>query len=131
MRKCKLYSALTVCLGLLFVANIAAAAGAQQDIGRQSINFGSDKQAKALLTLIDDFPNQVNYQITYQSDADVVVFGCDLSTETMARIHQRPNGTGSGENWSGEIMYRLKAAAAGGSLNDTSGGKNPGKYISF
>jgi hypothetical protein len=119
--------------GLLAVALVASVALADITIslGRQPENFGSQSQAQALLSLIEGSPGQSNYQINYTTSIDTVVFGCDLTRDALVRIHQNPNGTGTGERWQGHALYRLKSAGQGGSLNDTPSGKVPGIFQKF
>lgn len=101
------------------------------DLGRKSLSFGSAEQARALLGLMERQPGKASYQITYQTSGDVVIFGLDRNKDTIARLHQRMNGTGTGERWTGHVDHRLHSAASGGSLNDTPGGKSPGTIERF
>jgi hypothetical protein len=118
---------------LIFTALFQSIALAQvsSDLGLQREGFGSSSQAQALLKLIESNPGQYGYQISYTTSSDTVVFGCDLARDSIVRIHQRPNGTGTGERWQGYARHRLQSAADGGSLNDTPAGKQPGVMQSF
>lgn len=107
------------------------AADIRKNLGVQLQSFGSDKQAAELLSLMDEQPGEQKYMIDFETANDAVAFGCNLTTDTMVRIHQRPDGKGSAEKWIGDTIYRLKKAANGGSLNDTSTGKIPGTMQSF
>lgn len=110
-------------VGVLWLA--VAMAQTNKDLGQQSADFGSSRQAQEVLRMIQESPGQGGYQISYRTAADVVIFGCDLNRDTVVRIHQRPSGGGSGERWQGHALYRLQSAAQGGSLNDTPNGKSP------
>lgn len=104
---------------------------ATKDLGHKSVSFGSTQQAQELLRLIEENPGKTDYQISYQTDEDVVLFGCNFDKEVIIRIHQRSDDHGTQEVWQGYIFDRLKAASDGGSLNDTPEGKNPGTFQSF
>lgn len=104
---------------------------ASQDLGLQSIDFNSTNQARALLDLIDQNPNQADYQITYQTDIDVVLIGANFDKDILVRLHQEPDSHGTQEIWQGYIIERLQNAAGGGSLNDTPAGKQPGSFETF
>lgn len=88
-------------------------------------------QASKILSMMEQRPNRSGYTITYSTAADTVVFGCDIRKRTIVRIHQRPDGTGTAETWSGYVVDRLQSAAAGGSLNDAPTGKSPGTLKPF
>lgn len=117
---------------LLCFANIAVASDEiTVDIGTRGLDFGSTGQAEALQQLIKEKPGLNRYQIAYRTEADVIVFGCDINKDMIVRIHNRPDGHGSNESWAGDIMYRISSAATGGSLNDTPSGKQPGSFQTF
>jgi len=115
----------------ILLLSVTAKAQISIDLGNKSEGFGSMSQAQAIIKLIESNPGHGGYQITYSTNLDTVVFGCDLNKDTIVRIHQRPNGTGTGERWQGHTLYRLKSAANNGSLNDTPEGKQPGIMQSF
>jgi hypothetical protein len=104
---------------------------AQVDLGRQSIDFGSQRQARELLALIEQQPEKASYNVAYTTDIDAVVIGCDFSKDIVARVHMRPDNHGTAETWAGYLLDRLKSAAAGGSLNDTPTGKIGGTFETF
>lgn len=117
---------------ILFYCTFAFSADSiSKDLGNKGISFGSSEQAAALSSLIKENPGANRYQISYTTDLDVVIFGCDLSSDVIIRLHNKPDGHGSSETWSGDIMHRLFSAAGGGSLNDTPDGKKPGSFQSF
>lgn len=120
---------LTIAFLLVFVNSFAGPV--TFDIGKQSPSFGSSDQAAALNKLMAGQPRQSNYQITYTTTDDVVIFGCDLDKDVIARIHQKQNGHGTMEKWNGHVLYRIKNAANGGSLSDTPNGKSPGSFQQF
>ncbi len=95
----------------------------KQDLGQKTISFGSQHQAKELLRIIDIFKNKTEYQISYTTSDDIVIFGCDFTRNILLRTHNERDGHGKVEKWQGHILYRLKSAATGGSLNDTPDGK--------
>lgn len=101
------------------------------DLGMKDVGFGSAGQAAALQRLIQDNPGLNRYQISYSTGSDVVVFGCDLNSDVIIRIHNKPDGHGTNETWSGHVLFRILSAAKGASLNDTPNGKQPGSYQSF
>lgn len=101
------------------------------NLGRRGWGFGSTGQAKELLAVIKKYPKKASYTITYQTDVDTVVFGCDFNKDAIVRIHQDYKGGGTGESWKGYVMDRLKNASKGGSLNDTPEGKIQGTMKGF
>ena len=124
--------AILIVLALMFyLATSALAEPVTRHLGRQTPTFGTVGQASALLDLVRSVPGQEDYRITYQAEADVVVFGTQLGREQLMRLHQRPDGTGTAETWTGHTMYRIEHAATGGSLNDTKAGKSPGNMTNF
>jgi len=102
----------------------------KQDLGMQS-SFGSENQAIALLDLIDRNQDKADLQISYTTDMDTVIFGCNLNKKAIIRLHTRPDGHGNSEVWIGDVLYRLKTTAAGKSLNDTPSGKSFADTQSF
>lgn len=100
-------------------------------LGRQPSTFGTQAQSLALLALMREQPGDNRYQIDYTTEIDAVVVGCDLSNQTLARIHNRPDGHGTAEKWSGHVLYRLQQGVDGESLNTTPQGKSPASYQSF
>lgn len=103
----------------------------ERNLGTVDADMGSTKQAESLLQLINDVPNRTKYAISYQTPIDVVIFGADFEKNVLARMHNRPDGSGSAEKWSGYIFERLKEGANGGTLNQTPNGQQPGTYQSF
>jgi hypothetical protein len=103
----------------------------EQHLGQKSAGFGSSAQSKALLSLMSDHPKETEAKITYTTDIDVVVFGFSRDNDNLIRVHQKRDGSGTTEVWSGDIVFRLNKAAEGGSLNDTSQGKKPGTFSTF
>lgn len=103
----------------------------KNDLGIRNPSFGSAGQAAAMLSLIDDKPHQRKYQISYKTEDDTVFFEFDIAMDTITRIHKRKNGTGTAEKWQGDALYRLQAAAKGGTLNDTKNGKSAGTMTNF
>lgn len=118
-------------LSFFYFAPCNAADDPKEHLGKRSVSFGSSEQATALLSLMGQQPNKNEYQISYETEADTVIFGCSLVNDTIARIHQRRDGTGTAEKWTGSVKFRLQTAAKGGSLNDTDKGKIPGSFSSF
>lgn len=113
-------------------AAVAARTGeAKKDLGVVSGSPGSANQAVEMLKLIEAQPNKSDYQLSYSTKDDTVLFGCNFEKNVIVRIHQRPDGTGSQESWQGYVLERLKAAAGGGSLNDTPEGKIEGSFEEF
>ena len=108
-----------------------AGAKATSYLGEQSFAFGSHNQALALLQLMENVPDANEYQISYQTGSEIVLFGCDVSKNVLIRMHNRQDGHGTAESWAGHIRHRLESAAAGGSLNDTPAGKAPGTFNTF
>ena len=102
-----------------------------RDLGVRNVSFGSLGQARALLSLIKDNPHRFKYQINYKTEAGRVVFSCDLPMDTITRLHKQKDGSGTVETWSGSALFRLRAAAKGGSLNDTPQGKSAGTLSNF
>ncbi len=103
----------------------------KKDLGVRNPSFSSAGQAAAMLALINEQPHQRKYQISYKTDDDTVFLECDIALDTITRVHKRKNGTGTAEKWQGEALHRLKAAAKGGSLNDTRRGKSVGTIAIF
>lgn len=103
----------------------------EKDLGKKGSAFGSTGQANALLVLIRDNPASTNVKISYTTDFDIVVMEYSKTEDSLVRIHQKNNGSGTTEVWRGDVLSRLKAAAAGGSLNDTTTGKKPGSFSTF
>lgn len=102
-----------------------------RDLGKQSAMLGSSDQAAALVQLMEENPGMVDYKITFETNAGMVLFWCNFEKDVIIRIHTRPNGHGSTEKWVGYIEERLAAGAAGHSLNDTPKGKIPVHYELF
>ncbi len=102
-----------------------------KDLGTQSVDFGSKRQAQALLDLIDSDQSKAEYRLFYKTEVDTVVFGCDFDKDVIVRIHQRKDDHGTQEAWRGYLLERLENAAQGGSLNDTPAGKKIGIYEPF
>ncbi len=94
-------------------------------LGHKPSGIGSAEQAAELLRLISEFDGKSRYEISYTSDGDSVVFGCDMPKQLIVRIHQRIDGSGSQESWTGDVLYRLQSATGSGTLNDTPTGKRP------
>lgn len=118
-------------LAILLPALAIAAEAIKRDLGARKVSFGSAGQAVAMLSLINDKPHQRIYQINYKTEADTVFFEFDMARDTITRVHKRKNGTGTAEKWQGDALYRLQAAAKGGSLNDTKDGKSAGTMVNF
>jgi len=104
---------------------------ATKSLGHLPTDFGSEGQVQELLKLMEKNPGKVDYQIDYQTDVDVVLFGCNFEKDVIIRIHQGKDGHGSQEMWQGYIIERLNNAASGGSLNDTPEGKKLGTFEAF
>ncbi|KAB2889570.1 MAG: hypothetical protein F9K32_12225 [Desulfobulbaceae bacterium] len=100
-------------------------------LGKQGTDFGEAQQAAALLRLIEANPGSAQYRITYYTDSDVIVFGCNLEKDILLRFHSDLAGHGTSEEWNGHILYRIKDAAAGGSLDNTPEGKLTGTVEQF
>lgn len=101
---------------------------AYQNLGVQSFGYGSTNQAKSLLALMSAQPGKADYAIEYQTDAGNILFGANFDQDVILRLLETPEGHATKEIWTGYIMERLQAAAAGGSLNDTPAGKIPAAY---
>jgi hypothetical protein len=102
-----------------------------RDLPPQPSDLGSFQEAKELLQLINDVPNKTEYRISYQINKKSVVFGADFDLDMIARINGMPDGKGTFEKWSGNIIYRLEQGAKGESLNNTPNGQSPSHYQSF
>jgi hypothetical protein len=100
-------------------------------LGEQSTGFGSSGQSQELLKLFNSTPGKIEYEITYITDVDAVVFKFNLSSNELTRIHRYKDGRITQEIWNGYVTERLENASGGGSLNDTPVGKSPGSYKSF
>jgi hypothetical protein len=100
-------------------------------LGRKEAGFGPTQQAAALRQLIEANPGAAQYRITYYTDSDVVVFGCNLEKDIVLRIHSDLDGHGISEEWAGHSLYRIHDAAAGGSLENTPEGRSPGTTEQF
>jgi hypothetical protein len=118
-------------LVILLPALAIAAEAVKRDLGIRNVSFGSAGQASAMLSLLNDKPHQRKYQLSYKTKADTVFFEFDMAMDTIIRVHKRKNGTGTIERWQGDALYRLQAAAKGGSLNDTKVGKSAGTMSNF
>jgi hypothetical protein len=94
------------------------------DLGTRPFAFGTQGQATELLALVRQQPGKDRYTITYRTTVDVVVFGCDLTSGTVVRVHHEYSGREKSETWTGYVMDRLQGGAAGRSLNDTPAGKS-------
>lgn len=103
----------------------------ERHLGTQSVDFGSKDQSREMLQLIESVPGKTDYLITYQTAIDVVFFGVNFDKKTISRMHGRPDGTGTAEQWSGHVVSRLESASGDGSLNDTPKGQSPGTYQHF
>lgn len=97
---------------------------AEANLGRRPFDFGSNNQARELLKLMDEQPGRAEYQISYETTEDAVVVGFNLNTQVLGRVHVYRNGRGYKESWRGYVLERVRAAANGGSLNDTPAGKS-------
>ena len=100
-------------------------------LGKQGADFGAAQQAAALLKLIEANPGSAQYRITYYTDNDVIVFGCNLEKDILLRFHSDLSGHGTSEEWHGHILYRIKDAVGGGSLDNTPEGKLSGTVEQF
>ncbi|GEM_PF-7031118 len=118
-------------LALFLPALCTAAEVIQKDLGVRNASFGATGQAIAMLSLIKDNPHQFKYQISYKTEVDKVLFEYDSGMDALARIHKNNDGTGTIEKLPGDALYRLQAAAKGGSLFDTRKGKSAGTMDSF
>lgn len=103
----------------------------KKDLGVQNPSFGSTGQAQAMLSLVKNNPHQRKYQISYKTEVDKVLFEYDVAQDTLTRIHQKNDGTGTRETLPGDAMYRLRSAAKGKSLFDTKTGKSTGTMAAF
>ena len=128
----KLKTSIIHALILTLLASISLA-GEQvtANLGTKDLDFGSTGQAMALQQIMQESPGSTRYQIEYTTSGDVVIFGCDLDKDVIARMHNRPDGHGTSEVWQGDVLHRIKSAAEGGSLNDTQGGKVFGTMQTF
>lgn len=94
------------------------------DLGTRPFDFGSQGQARELVTLIESSPGKALYEIRYATTADTVTVSGDLAQNILRRVHRTPDGHGSNEEWRGYVMERLRTGATGGSMNDTPAGKS-------
>jgi len=97
----------------------------------EGVRLGSTRQAQMLLDVIGRFPDHDTYTVTYENDADTVLVGVTFLQSLLARIHQKPDAHGTEEGWLGDPLGRLRNAAEGGSLDQTSRGYMPGTYERF
>ena len=100
-------------------------------LGRQGAGFGPAQQAAALQQLIEANPGAAQYRITFYTDNEVVVFGCNLEKDIVLRIQSDLDGHGQSEEWSGHSLYRLQEAAAGRPLENTPEGRMPAVVEQF
>jgi hypothetical protein len=103
----------------------------KKDLGSRPYGFGSSNQAQELLNLINENQSKADYQVSYNTEDETILFGCNFNKDVIIRIHQRKDGRGTQEMWKGYIVERLDNAASGGSLNDTPVGKKAGTFQSF
>lgn len=92
--------------------------GKIEDLGEQSAYFGSHGQATVLLA----GPRQRTRVLLYRTPVDTVAVGYDLDQMggILVRAHVRPSGTGYYEQWSTNVLERLRAASSGtGTFNTT------------
>ncbi len=104
---------------------------AKRNLGLLSMTIGTQKQASHLLQLIEDEQKKIDYQITYSTDTDVVVFGCNFDKNMIIKTHNQAGGHGTAETWRGHIISRLTSAYNGGSLNQTPSGTITGTFHKF
>jgi len=83
------------------------------------------------LKLIQNNPNLENYKILKNESGEITIFRCNLEKNLILRIHQRNDGHGTQEMWRGDVLFRLKNAAKGGSLNKTPSGNVPEYFQTF
>lgn len=103
----------------------------EKNYGFQSESAGTKKQSRWLLDEIGKNPDKNEYKIFYNTNDEIIIFGCDFGRDIIIRMKTRPNGHGTAEKWAGDIMYRLQTATVNGSLNDTVNGKSYGTFDSF
>jgi len=101
------------------------------DASELRLDRGSTEQAKLLLKYISDDPTLTKYEADQHSGGELVRLEYDSQADTLVRIHKTSRHSGTREAWVGQIPDRLRAAAAGGSLNDTPDGESPGTYVRF
>lgn len=109
---------------------VKSSASIKQSITNQAFD-GSTAQSTALLELIENNPQYIDYQVSKELTDEVILFGCNIDKKVIIRIHQRKDGTGTQEVWTDHILYRLKTSKEGGSLNETPQGNIPGSFFSF
>lgn len=103
----------------------------KKDLGTKPDSFGSNQQALELIQFINENPGKADYQISYSTGNETILFGCNFTKDAIIRIHHHKDGHGTQEMWTGNLIERLNNAAGGGSLNDTPNGKNMGTFQSF
>ncbi|MBU1567254.1 MAG: hypothetical protein KJ630_16720 [Proteobacteria bacterium] len=121
----------TLTLAFLLPAICIGAEVIEKDLGVRNASFSSTGQALAMLSLINEKPHHLKYQISYKTEVDQVVFEYDAGMDSITRIRKQKDGTGTLEKLPGEAMYRLQTAAKGGSLFDTRKGKSVGTVENF
>lgn len=75
--------------------------------------LGSTGQADHLLRATTERPGVTEYRIEYATPEESVIVGVDFATDTITRLRQRPDGTGTAEQWRGQAYGRLQDARAG------------------
>jgi hypothetical protein len=103
----------------------------ETNLGTRPLTYGSQEQARDMIAAIAQDPGKAEYSVSYSTEIDAVVIGADFTKDVLARVHQKRDGHGTTESWRGYIMDRLRSASAGGSLNDTPGGKSLVDFRSF
>lgn len=131
MKKFLANTLVLLALAFLLPTLCSAVEPVKKDLGVKNPSFGATGQAIAMLALIKDNPHQRKYQISYKTEEDKVLFEYDVAQDSLRRVHRRIDGTGTNELLPGEAMYRLRSAAKGGSLFDTSAGQSTGTMRNF
>lgn len=131
MKKVLANTLVLLVLAFLLPTLCSAVEPVKKDLGAKNPSFGATGQAIAMLSFIKNNPHQRKYQISYKTEVDKVLFEYDVAQDSLTRIHQKNDGTGTNELLPGDAIYRLRSAAKGGSLFDTSAGKSVGTMRSF
>lgn len=96
---------------------------AHELMGTKTSSFGSTSQAQELYNLILKNPGKEKYVVKFATKNDFITLSADFGKDIISRKRVRAGGSGTIERWDGYIVERLKAAIAGGSINDTPEGK--------
>ncbi len=76
----------------------------KKDLGTKPDGFGSNQQALELIQFIKENPGKADYQISYSTGNETILFGCSFTKDAIIRIHHRKDGHGTQEMWTGTAV---------------------------